>query len=86
MNTPIQGTAADIIKLAMVRVHRRLEQEGLQAKLILQVHDELMVECPPQEEEQVKKLLKEEMEHAADLKVKLEVDVHSGKNWLLAKG
>ncbi len=86
LNTPIQGTAADIIKLAMVRVHRRLEQEGLQAKLILQVHDELMVECPPQEEEQVKKLLKEEMEHAADLKVKLEVDVHSGKNWLEAKG
>ena len=70
----------------MVRVHRRLEQEGLKARLILQVHDELMVECPPQEEEPVKKLLKEEMEHAADLKVKLEVDVHSGKNWLAAKG
>lgn len=86
LNTPIQGTAADIIKLAMVRVHRRLEQEGLQARLILQVHDELIVECPPQEEESVKKLLKEEMEHAADLKVKLEVDVHSGKNWLAAKG
>ncbi len=85
LNTPIQGTAADIIKLAMVRVHRRLEQEGLKARLILQVHDELMVECPPQEEESVKKLLKEEMEHAADLKVKLEVDVHSGKNWLAAK-
>ncbi len=86
LNTPIQGTAADIIKLAMVRVHRRLAWENLQARLILQVHDELIVECPPQEEEQVKALLKEEMEHAADLKVKLEVDVHSGENWLEAKG
>ena len=85
MNTPIQGTAADIIKIAMVRVYRRLKKENLDAKLILQVHDELIVEAPEQEAQQVQALLKEEMEAAAQMKVKLTVDVHSGKTWLDAK-
>ena len=85
-NMPIQGTAADIIKVAMVRVHRRLAAEGLQAKLILQVHDELMVECPREEAEIVCRLLTEEMEAAADLTVRLEVDAHIGETWYDAKG
>ncbi len=85
-NMPIQGTAADIIKIAMVRVYRRLCDEGLRAQLILQVHDELMVEAPPQEIERVQVILREEMESAADLSVKLEVDVHRGRRWYDAKG
>ncbi len=85
-NMPIQGTAADIIKIAMVRVYRRLRDEGLQARLILQVHDELLVETPPEELEQVKALLQEEMEQAVALHVRLEVDVHSGYTWYDAKG
>ena len=85
-NMPIQGTAADIIKLAMVRVYRRLQAEGMQAKLILQVHDELMVEAPAAEAEQVCRLLCEEMEAAAALQVRLEVDVHTGATWYDAKG
>ena len=85
-NMPIQGTAADIIKVAMVRVHRRLAAEGLQAKLILQVHDELMVECPRSEADTVCRLLIEEMEAAADLTVRLEVDAHVGETWYDAKG
>ncbi|MBQ7088786.1 MAG: DNA polymerase I [Clostridia bacterium] len=85
-NMPIQGTAADIIKVAMVRVHRRLAAEGLQAKLILQVHDELMVECPCSEADVVCRLLVEEMEAAADLTVRLEVDAHVGETWYDAKG
>ena len=85
-NMPIQGTAADIIKIAMVRVHRRLREEGMQARLILQVHDELIVEAPADETEKASLLLKEEMEAAADLKVKLSVDVHTGSTWYAAKG
>ena len=85
-NMPIQGTAADIIKIAMVRVYRRLQAEGLEAKLILQVHDELMVEAPPHETEWVCRLLQEEMEAAADLSVRLEADVHVGETWYDAKG
>ena len=86
MNTPIQGTAADIIKLAMVRVYERLIKEKLDAKLILQVHDELIIECRKDLAEQAAKLLTEEMEAAASLKVKLEVDAQEGANWLEAKG
>lgn len=86
LNTPIQGTAADIIKLAMNRVYRRLRDEGLQAKLVLQVHDELIVETPEHEIEQVKTILHDEMVNAAQLAVPLEADVHIGKNWLQAKG
>ena len=81
MNAPIQGTAADIIKIAMVRVFDRLRREGLEARLILQVHDELIVEAPEAEAAHVADLLKEEMEGAAALAVKLEVDVGTGKTW-----
>ena len=81
MNSPIQGTAADIIKIAMIRVKQRLEREQLKSKLILQVHDELLIEAAADEEEYVKTLLAEEMRHAADLAVTLEVDVKSGRYW-----
>lgn len=86
LNTPIQGTAADIIKLAMIRVWRRLRAEGLHARLILQVHDELIVETPPNEVDKVAAILKEEMEGAASLAVPLDTDVHTGVTWLEAKG
>ena len=85
LNMPIQGTAADIIKLAMVHVRRRLRQEKLRAELIMQVHDELIVECPREEAEQVKALLTEEMERVVSLSVPLTAEAHSGKNWLEAK-
>ena len=86
MNMPIQGTAADIIKIAMVKVWERLYKEGLRARLILQVHDELLVECPPEEAEKVSEIVKTEMENAVSLPVALSVDIHEGKNWYLAKG
>ncbi len=86
LNMPIQGTAADIMKLAMVRVSDRLHAEQLQAKLIMQVHDELIVECPENEKETVEKILTEEMERAVSLSVPLIAEAHSGKNWLEAKG
>ena len=85
LNMPIQGTAADVMKLAMIRVYDRLWRENLQAKLIMQVHDELIVECPASEREQVERLLTEEMEQAAQLSVPLIAEAHSGKNWLAAK-
>ncbi len=85
MNTPIQGSAADIIKIAMVKVSRRLKEEALNAKLILQVHDELIIEAPKNEEQQVKKLLKEEMENAVRLKVPLTVSIETGKSWYECK-
>jgi DNA polymerase-1 len=85
-NAPIQGTAADIIKLAMINVFSRLEKEIPTAKLILQVHDELIVECDKNDAEKVCKLLEEEMEKSADLAVKLTADSAFGKNWLEAKG
>ena len=84
-NMPIQGTAADVIKLAMVRVDNRLRKEQLKAKLILQVHDELIVECPEEEKERVAALLTEEMEGAMHLSVPLTAEAHWGKNWLEAK-
>ena len=84
MNTPIQGTAADVIKLAMVRVWRRLRDEGLSARLILQVHDELIVEAPAAEVRQVSRILKEEMEGAVNFTVPLTADVSSGDTWLEA--
>ena len=86
LNMPIQGTAADIIKLAMVRVRDRLLHEGLQAKLIMQVHDELIVECPKAEQDSVERLLREEMEQVAALSVPLIAEAHSGSDWLAAKG
>ena len=85
MNAPIQGTAADIIKIAMNRVHDRLLKEGLKSRLLLQVHDELLVETAQAEEEAVKKILEEEMHQAAQLKVALEIDMHTGRNWYEAK-
>ena len=86
LNTPIQGTAADIIKIAMVKVYRRLKEEGLSAQLILQVHDELLIEVTKADAPRAKVILKEEMEHAADLSVPLSVDVSEGENWYDAKG
>ena len=85
MNSPIQGTAADIIKIAMIRVHDRLAEEGLSSKLILQVHDELLIETELSEQEQVRQILEQEMQHAADLAVTLEIDMHTGHNWYEAK-
>ena len=86
LNMPIQGTAADLMKLAMVAVHRRLRAEGLQARLVLQVHDELIVECPEAEAETAAKLLAEEMQGVASLAVPLTAEAHWGRNWLEAKG
>lgn len=81
MNMPFQGSSSDIIKLAMIKVASRLESEGFVAKLVLQIHDELIVDCPKNEVETVKKLLKEEMESVVKLSVPLTVDVESGKTW-----
>ena len=80
-NMPIQGTAADIIKLAMVNVQRRFKKEGLEARLILQVHDELIAECPEAEAERVAELLEEEMERAVTLSVPLTAEAHSARSW-----
>ena len=85
MNSPIQGSAADIIKIAMIRVKERLEVLHLKSRLILQVHDELLIEAKAEEIENVTKILREEMENAARLSVPLEVDIHTGKNWYEAK-
>lgn len=85
MNMPIQGTAADIIKLAMIKVHRALQEGGYRSRLILQVHDELLIEAYKEEKEAVAKILKENMEHAADLLVPLDVDMHEGASWFEAK-
>ncbi len=85
MNSPIQGTAADIIKLAMIRVHDELAERNLKSRLVLQVHDELLIECHKEEIETVKQILKEEMMKAATLLVPLEVDMHVGNNWFEAK-
>ena len=85
MNSPIQGTAADIIKIAMIAVYRSLKEAGLKSKLILQIHDELVIETYPEEKDRVAQILKDEMQNAADLSVALEVDLHTGKNWYEAK-
>ena len=86
LNMPIQGTAADIMKLAMVAVEKRLKRELPEAKLVLQVHDELIVECPEPQAEAAAKLLEEEMEQVAHLSVPLTAEAHWGRNWLDAKG
>jgi len=85
LNTPIQGSAADIIKLAMLRVYNRIKKENLKAQLILQVHDELIIDTPKDEQAQVERLIKEEMESVADLCVSMTVDVHSGSSWFELK-
>ncbi|MBP5155427.1 MAG: DNA polymerase I, partial [Clostridia bacterium] len=85
MNTPIQGAAADLIKIAMIRTERMLAEAGLKARLILQIHDELIVEAPQEEAEEAKRILREAMQNAAELKVPLCVDTGVGKSWYDAK-
>lgn len=84
MNSPIQGTAADIIKIAMIRVNERLRQENFQSRLILQVHDELLVEAVEAEAEAVKQVVFEEMTNAVQMKVAMEVDLNCGSSWFEA--
>lgn len=86
MNMPIQGTAADIIKIAMIKVYNRLKKEGMRSKLIMQVHDELIVEAPEDEVEKVREILVFEMENAMKMKVRLIAQAGVGKNWYIAKG
>ena len=85
MNAPIQGTAADIMKIAMIHVFDRLRSEKLRSRLILQIHDELLIETAPEEEVQVREILSGEMQRAAELSVALAVDLHTGSNWYEAK-
>ncbi len=85
MNSPIQGTAADIIKIAMINVWKSLKEEGLSSRLLLQVHDELLIETAKDEEEKVKRILEKGMKGAADLAVELAIDMHTGENWYEAK-
>ncbi len=85
MNSPIQGAAADIIKIAMIRVNQRLKDQKMKSRLVLQVHDELLIEAYEPELDEVQNILKEEMGHAAELKVPLEIDMHTGDNWYEAK-
>ena len=85
MNSPVQGTAADIMKIAMIRVANRLKKDGSGAKVVLQVHDELLVETPVAETEYVKKILQEEMEAAANISVPLDVSVSVGEDWYETK-
>jgi len=82
INTPIQGSAADIIKLAMIRMHRMLREEGLRTRMLLQVHDEVVLESPKDEVAQAIRVVREAMEAAVDLAVALKVDVETGPNWL----
>ena len=85
LNTPIQGSAADIIKLAMVNVQNELNKRKLKAKLILQVHDELIIDTPMEEVEEVKALLKDKMENVVDMSCPLKADISVGKTWFEAK-
>ena len=85
MNAPIQGTAADIMKIAMINVYRRLKKEGLKSKLIIQVHDELLIETHKSEVDKIYEILKDEMENACELSVNMEIDIHSGDSWYEAK-
>lgn len=85
MNAPIQGSAADIIKIAMVNVYKKLEERDLKSKLVLQVHDELIIECIEEELEEVSKIVKDEMEHAVSMDVNLDVDLNTGDSWYETK-
>ena len=85
MNSPIQGTAADIIKIAMIRVDQRLRREGLRSRIVLQVHDELLIETWKEELEQVQSILATEMKRAAQLQVELEIDMKMGHSWFETK-
>ena len=84
MNSPIQGTAADIMKIAMINVDKRLQQENMKSRIVLQVHDELLVEAYEDEVDKVSEILSQEMSNAANLSVNLDVDVNVGDNWLEA--
>ena len=86
VNAPIQGSAADIIKKAMICIHQKLKERGLRSKMILQVHDELIVEAPEKEAQRAARILNEEMEGACKMRVRLKADVHQGKTWYDAKG
>jgi DNA polymerase-1 len=85
MNMPLQGSSADIIKIAMIKVAEELKAKNLKAKLVLQVHDELVIDCPEEEKEVVSKILKTEMENAAPLSVPLTVEFGIGENWYTTK-
>ena len=85
MNSPIQGTAADIIKIAMIHVDQRLRREGLRSRIVLQVHDELLIETWKEELEQVQSILATEMKRAAQLQVELEIDMKMGNSWFETK-
>ena len=85
MNTPIQGSAADIIKLAMIKTHRALQEGGFKSRILLQVHDELVLEIMQNEKEQVAELVRDAMENVVPLSVPLSVDIHTGENWAAAK-
>lgn len=85
MNTPIQGTSADIMKLAMIRVYNRFKNEGITSKILLQVHDEIIIDCKNEELEKIKKIVKEEMENVYKLNVPLKVEIDTGNNWYEAK-
>ena len=85
MNTPIQGTAADIMKIAMINVYKKLKEENLKSKILVQVHDELLVEAYEDEKENVKEILKKEMENAITLNVPLRADLSEGYTWYDAK-
>ena len=85
MNTPIQGTAADIMKLAMINVYNKLKENNLKSRILIQVHDELLIETALEEKELVEKILKQEMENVIKLKVPLIAELSSGNNWYEAK-
>ena len=85
MNTPIQGTAADIMKIAMINVYKALKEENLKSKIVLQVHDEMMIEAPIEEKEKVKEILKYNMEKAAKLNVPLIAEISEAENWYECK-
>jgi DNA polymerase-1 len=84
-NSPLQGSAADLIKVAMTRIHRAIREEGLRGRMLLQVHDELVFDVPPEELDQMKGLVKSHMESVVELRVPLVVDLGVGQNWLEAK-
>ena len=81
MNAPIQGTAADIMKIAMIKVYNRIKKENLESKLVLQIHDEIIIDTKKQEVDKIEKILKEEMMHATELKTKLLIDIEKGETW-----
>ena len=81
MNTPIQGTAADIMKIAMINVNKEIKKRGLKAEIVLQVHDEMMIEAPENEKEEVKDIMKKEMESAIQLKIPLVAEISEANNW-----